>query len=216
MRTASLLFILLLAAVGVCVAQEAETDAPAIDVALEPQADSAPVTETDVPRPASAPRFVVILPEAIDREWYWILYTDERQGIVQGAVEKALIEAGFDIVDIGAAGAFEGGSIEELTSSSGALQRAAKAGATHVITGRATASKTSSDVAYGVTVIRSSAEITARLIRVSDGKILSVESASALAGGQAQIAAGREALKQAGEKIASAVVRAVTRETSSP
>ena len=42
-------------------------------------------------------RFLVLLPERIDVEWFWYYYTDEAQHIVQSAVEKSLVRAGFDL-----------------------------------------------------------------------------------------------------------------------
>ena len=69
--------------------------------------------------------------------------------------------------------------------------------------------KASEGVAYGVTVIRAGANITAKIVRVSDGKIMAVVDASAQEGGQAVMAAGREALKKAGKSIGDQLVGAI-------
>jgi hypothetical protein len=110
----------------------------------------------------------------------------------------------------------EQGSIEEATSTEGARAIAADAGATYAIVGTATAVKASEGTAYGVNVVRSNAEITAKIIRVGDGKVIAVEDASAQKGGQAQRAAGQEALKDAGGQIARKITAAVKRVTSNP
>ena len=91
-----------------------------------------------------------------------------------------------------------------------ALEKARQLGADYVILGSATASKASEGVAYGVTVIRATASITAKIVRVSDGKIIDVFDASALEGGQAVMAAGREALKKAGKSIGDQLTASIT------
>ena len=156
------------------------------------------------------PRVMVILPEQIDTEWYWYFYTEISQNIVQAAVEKALVRAGIDVIDLKTINMFhDQGDINRLWDKSFTVNKAKEAGAAYIILGRATATKMSHDVAYGVNVFRSSTEITARLVRVSDGKILAVEDASATAGGQGQKAAGQDALKEAGKDIARKLTREV-------
>lgn len=157
-------------------------------------------------------RIVVLLPEQIDTEWFWYYYTEVSQHLVQGAVEKAFIRAGYDVIDLQSADIFsEDGDISKVATKAFALPKAAELGATHVIIGRATAARMSHDVAYGVDVYRSSAEIMAKLVRVSDGKILAVEDASATSGGQSQKTSGQDALKEAGKDVASKLVRAAKR-----
>ena len=149
------------------------------------------------------PRILVIVPERIDTEWFWYFYSDTAQHLVQSAIEKVLLQDGYDVVDISAGSLFGGdGNLAALTGTAGAVQKGRAAGATLVIAGTATAMKASEGSAYGVNVVRSSAEITARIIRVSDGKVLAVEEASAQTGGQSQRAAGQEALKEAGKSLA--------------
>ncbi|NCC52595.1 MAG: hypothetical protein EOM20_15445 [Spartobacteria bacterium] len=156
------------------------------------------------------PRIMVILPEQIDTEWYWYYYTEVTQNIVQSAIEKALVRAGYDVIDVQALNLFgDQGDINRLWDRNYTVNKAREAQAAYVILGRATATKLSHDVAYGVNVFRSSAEITARLVRVSDGKILAVEDAGATAGGQAQKAAGQDALKDAAKTIARKLVQDV-------
>lgn len=155
------------------------------------------------PQPSHASRILVLLPERIDVEWYWYYYTTESQHIVQAAVEKELIRAGYDVVDVSAAAVFgEAGDVEGLAAAGTALEFGRAVGATYVIAGQAEAVRASHDVAYGVDVYRSSADMTAKILRTSDGKVLAVEDASALEGGQSQRVAGREALKNLGKDIA--------------
>jgi hypothetical protein len=169
--------------------------------------EQAVVTEPEEP---AAPRIMVILPEQIDAEWFWYYYTDVSQHIVQAAVEKKLIRAGFDVIDLMTLDMFHGqGDLNRLWDRDYSVEQARTAGADYLILGRATATQMSHDVAYGVNVFRSSAEITARLVRIADGRILAVEDASATAGGQAQRTAGRDALKDAAKKIARRLVNAV-------
>lgn len=53
-----------------------------------------------------------------------------------------------------------------------------------------------------MTVVRASATVIARLVRVSDGRTLAVEEAAARAGGQTQLTACRSALQEAGKQLA--------------
>jgi hypothetical protein len=174
------------------------------------------VTPADTPEPEAvaesipAPKIVIFLPEQIDAEWYWYYYSDVAQHITQTALEKELVRAGFEVIDLASLRMLEDmGSIEKISSPQFATEMARKAGADYAIVGKATAVKASDSVAYGVQVIRSNAEITAKLIRVSDGKVLAVEDASAQQGGQAQRAAGQEALKKAAPAFSKKMVKAV-------
>lgn len=164
------------------------------------------VVVAEEPAPAPAAKFVVLLPEQIDHQWFWFYYTEEAQHIVQSAVEKALIDAGLDVMDLSAMDA--AGSINDVISKDAAVGKAASMGADYAIIGTAIADKTSEGRAYGVNVIRASATITARIIRVKDGKIMAVEEAAAEEGGQALKGASRDALKKAGRDIARKLARA--------
>ncbi len=152
--------------------------------------------------------FVVLLPERIDHAWYWLLYSDQAQHIVQSAIEKALIRAGLDVIDVsGAPLPPFGGDWQRMQSAAYAVTAGKQLGADYVIAGQATAVKSSQSEAYGVTVTRAQAEITAKIIRVNDGRVIEVEDASALEGGQSVQAAGQTALKKAGEQIAAKLAR---------
>jgi hypothetical protein len=156
------------------------------------------------------------MPEQIDAEWFWYYYSDMAQHIVQSAVEKELIKAGFEVIDMASIKMLQdAGSLERISSVEFATQAAKSAGADYAVVGKATAVRASTGEAYGVTVVRSQAEITAKLIRVSDGKVIDVVDASALVGGQAQRAAGQEALKKAGPDVAKKLVKA-TRSAMAP
>lgn len=170
--------------------------------------------ESTAPAEPVAPKIAVITPEQVDGEWFWYSWGGGSQHIVQSAIEKALVRAGFEVIDVTALGSWR--SLDDLIGARTASQKGKELGADYVIAGKATAVKASEGVAYGVTVIRANAEITLRLIRVSDGKVLAVEDASAQAGGQAVRAAGQEALKQAGNTIARKVVGAVRDAVASP
>ena len=222
---------------NLCIAQETPAAAPsqpATEVAPAPApavapaaatpaaATNAPAESTPTPAPAATPaaapaatpaptaKFLVILPENIDHQWSWFFGTDERQHVVQSAIEKALLLAGLEVVDVSAASAVFGDSanVEQLLSKDAAVQKANQLNATYVIVGSATADKASESEAYGVHVVRYNAEITAKIVHVSDGRIIGVEEASANTGGGGQMSAGREALKKAGNEIAGKLARA--------
>ncbi len=176
---------------------------------LEPEPAAAPETtveqKTIVLTQEEAPlKIVVFLPEQIDTVWYWYYYTDEQQHIVQTSVEKALMKCGYDIIDLSLADLFsEQGTMEEVLSPRDALKKAAQLGASYAILGKASASQISRSVAYNVNVIRSGAEASAKIVRVSDGKVIAIEEASSQGGGQAQKAAAQGALKEAGARLGS-------------
>lgn len=178
------------------------------------------VAAPEAAAPAAEPpvmRVVVFLPEQIDAVWFWYYYTDQRQHLVQTAVEQALLRNGVEIVDLGMAGGFDApGSLAEVTDTRGALQKAAALGATHAIIGQASATMASQGVAYNVNVFRSQAEITARLVRVRDARVLAVESASGPGSGQAQRTAGQAALKEAGQQIARKLAAAIRIAAAAP
>jgi hypothetical protein len=195
----------------------APESAPASNV-IPPNTEAVqpPVSAVTAPAaPPSAPRFLVMVPESINREWFWYYGTDQQQHVVQSAIEKALIRAGLDVVDISAAKVFDGAKVfdattgvELFTSDDTAVQKAKELKADYVIVGTAVADKASESVAYGVVVVRCNADITAKIVRASDGKVVAVEDASANVGGQAVMSSGRDALKQAGEEIAGKLARA--------
>jgi curli biogenesis system outer membrane secretion channel CsgG len=162
--------------------------------------------EAEAEKPA-APKIAVITPEQIDGEWFWYSWGGGQQHIVQSAIERALLRAGFEVVDVTALGSWR--SLDDLIGARTAQQRGKELGADFVVAGKATAVKASEGSAYGVNVVRANAEITLRLVRVSDGKVLAVEDASAQAGGQAARAAGQEALKQAAQTAARKITAAV-------
>ena len=162
--------------------------------------------------PKTAAKVVVFMPEKIDTAWFWYYYTEEQQAIVQSAIEKELIRSGYDVIDLTISDVFSGdGNIEEITTPAMALKKAIKLGATYVIVGRASAVQASAGAAYNVTVIRSSAEGSAKIIRVSDGKVLDIVDASAQAGAQAQKAAAQGALKDLATKLAPRLAATLTR-----
>jgi len=166
------------------------------------------VTESDPAPAAKIPVFAVILPERIDHDWYWILYTDTSQHIVQSAIEKALVRAGVEVIDLNTAPLPSVGSdMQKLMSMAYALDAGKQVMADYVVTGLATAIKASEGQAYGVNVYRSQVEIVAKIVRVSDGKIMAIEDASLQEGGQSAQAAGQSALKKAGTQVASKIAR---------
>lgn len=187
--------------------------APAAEPVVEPAAEvpQAPAGESVVAAPTEvepgAPTFAVFLPERIERVWYWYAYTEETQHIVQSAVEKALINAGLEVVDISSMPLPEQGDLTQVMSAPQVVRWGAAAHADYIIMGTATADPQSEGVAYGQKVVRSTATISARIIRVSDSRIVGVQDASALMGGQALAAAAREALKKGGEDIGRKLAR---------
>lgn len=168
-------------------------------------AAAAPAVEAEKP----AAKVIVLLPEQMDGIWYWSYYTTESQHIVQSAIEKALISEGLDVIDLATVKQFgSSGTINDLLQPAGAANKAREAGATFVITGSATAVHAGQSTAYGATVARSQAEIRVKIVRVSDGKVLAMEEASALEGGMATRMAGQEALKKAVKQIATKIAKA--------
>lgn len=198
--------------------------APAALVAVEQSvvesapAPMAPPAEDLVPAVAPAlAKFVVFLPERVDLMWFWYYYTDVQQYFVQSAVEKALLGAGKELVDLTTCDAFQvGGTITEVTNPAEAIKKAASLGATYAVIGQADAVKTSENVAYGVTVFRANANASARIIRVKDGKMLAMEAATAQGGGQSVQGATQDALKNVGRAIASKIAAAAARAEAAP
>lgn len=150
--------------------------------------------------PAAAARIAIFMPEQVDGDWYWFDAGAGQQHLTQTAFEKAFVQAGFDILDVANIGGRI--SFDELMSPKTAAAKGRELGADYVVAGKATASKASEGTAYGVGVVRARAEITARLVRISDGKVLAVEDGSAEAGGQAVKAASQDALKKAAPSVA--------------
>ena len=183
----------------------AEAPVEAAEAPVETAA--APAAEEEPPPPA--PTFVVLVPERIDHDWYWLLYSDTSQHIVQSAIERSLIRNGLNVIvpDIATLPAF-GQDWQRLQSIAFALTAGKQLEADYVISGMATAVKSSEGQAYGVTVVRTQAEINAKIVRVRDGKIVAAEEASAMEGGQSAQAAGQNALKKAGAQIGSKLARA--------
>lgn len=225
-RHSTLILVALLALSAIGFAQD-EAAAPAATVVeqtvAEPTVESvAPEAPAPAEKPASivltpppqkpAAKVVVFMPEKIDTAWFWYYYTEEQQSIVQSAIEKELIRSGYDVIDLTLTDVFSGeGTIEEITSPAMALKKAVKLGATYAIVGHASAVQASAGSAYNVTVIRSSAEGSAKIIRVSDGKVLDIVDASAQGSAQAQKAAAQGALKDLSAKFAPRLVSALTR-----
>lgn len=173
--------------------------------------DEAVMTETP-----QAPTFVVFVPEQIDQAWYWYYFTEEQQGIVQAEIEKTLIRSGYDVIDLAVADIFsDAGRIEDVLSPRDALLKAKALNATYALIGKGSAVMQSAGRAYNVTVVRSSASVTVKLYRVSDGKVLAIEQVDAVEGGQAQKDAAQKALKTAGARIAKLLRLDVERELAS-
>ena len=180
-------------------------------------ASTTPVASVETPaapEPAPAPRIAVIMPEQVDGDWYWFDAGAGQQHLAQTAFEKTVVSAGYEILDV----ANIGGRLswDELINPKTATAKGRELGADYVIAGKATASKSSEGSAYGVNVIRARAEITARLVRVSDGKVLAVEDGVGDAGGQAVKAASQEAIKKAAPPVARKLVSALRKAVPAP
>ncbi len=221
--------------VAVTFAQEEAVPENPVSLEAEPAPDAGtaePVTpEPDVPSdgepsataPAPAPetpaaaRYVVFMPERVDLMWSWYYYTDVQQYFVQSAVEKALIGAGIEVIDLSMCDAFQpGGTISEVINPAAATQKAAALGATCAVVGQADAVKSSENIAYGVTVVRANANASARILRVKDGKVLAIEEATATGSGQSVQSATQEALKNVGRAIAPRIAAAAARAEAAP
>lgn len=206
---------LFLLAIGSVWAQETNVsgDIAAPPGESAPPAEPATAEELSVPEPPAepaapkTPTFVVVVPERIDHDWYWILYSDRSQHIVQSAIEKALIRAGAEVIDLSTAQSLPptGGDLAILQTVNYAMMVGKKVNADYIVSGQATAVKSSEGTAYNVNVVRTQAEITAKIIRTSDGKIMAIEDATVQEGGQSAQAAGQNALKKAGSQIGSKI-----------
>lgn len=160
--------------------------------------------------PAPSGPILVILPERIEVEWYWYFYTTEVRHLVQSEVEKALVRADMDVIDLTAADALATTyDLDGLLTQSTALDAARSVGAAYLVHGRAIAVRASSSTAYGLSVHRSQADISANLIRVEDGKVLAAEDVVETGGGESQPIAARKALREGGRKVAGKLVRAL-------
>lgn len=163
-------------------------------------------------QPASV---VVMIPEKIDQQWFWMLYTETSQYFVQTAVEKALLRADVDILDASTAPSLKDtASLNTINSPAFARSIAEELGAKYVITGEATATHLSHDRAYGLNVFRSSASAMARIIRVSDGKMMALVDTEKNAGGQSAKGAGIDALKDAGKDLGRKLAREMQKLTT--
>ncbi len=176
--------------------------------------------QPDKPEVETNTKFAVIMPERIDRDWYWVLYSDETQHIVQSEVERALIRTGVDVIDLSTAElpTFSG-NWSSLASRNFATQLGGLLDVDYIVSGYATAVKGSETTAYGINTVRTQVDITAKIIRVSDGKILEIFDESLLSGGQSVEAAAKSALREAGGKISRDVgryVKNMTTEQSEP
>jgi curli biogenesis system outer membrane secretion channel CsgG len=201
--------------VALCSACSIHSWAQEESVPVAPAAESVTAAE---PAPAAVPaptaRVAVILPEQVDGDWYWYDAGAGQQHLAQTAFEKAFVQAGFEILDVANIGGRI--SFEELINPKTATAKGRELGADYVVAGKATASKASEGSAYGVNVIRARAEITARLVRVSDGKVLAVEDGFAESGGQAVKTAGQEALKKASPPVARKLAAALRKTVPAP
>ena len=193
--------------------------------AAVPEVPSASGSEAMLAEPAVTPavtepvalKYVVFLPERVDLMWFWYYYTDIQQYFVQSAVEKALLSAGKELVDLSTCDAFQaGGTITQVTNPAEAIKKAASLGAVFAVIGQADAVKTSESVAYGVGVYRANANANARIIRVRDGKMLATEEATAQGGGQSVQGATQDALKNVGRIIAAKIAAAAARAEAAP
>ena len=171
--------------------------------------DTTPAAPAKVEAEKPAAKYIVFLPEQVDGVWYWGYFTTESQHIVQSAVEKAFVDAGLDVIDLATLKDFGSkGKLESLLNPAEAAEKAREAGATFVIVGNATAVHGGTSQAYGVPVARAVANLTAKIVRASDGKVLAVKEAEANEGGQSVRSAGQAALKKAGKDLASDLVKA--------
>jgi len=160
----------------------------------------------------STPRIAVIVPEKIDVEWYWYHYTSESQHVVQSAIEKALLNKGFDLIDVTVLSTLAGPEgLQQVTNQAASKKLAAKLGATHLVTGTAIASQAGESSAYGVGIHRYTADVALRVVQIADGKIITTAEATETLGAEARRAAARKALQEAGRKAARGVATKLQR-----
>lgn len=166
---------------------------------------------------ASEPRIAVIVPERIDVEWYWYHYTTESQHVVQSAIESALLSKGFDLVDVTALSTLAGPEgLRQVTNQAASKKLAAELGATHLVTGTASASQAGASTAYGVGIHRYTADVALRVVQIADGKVITTAEATETLGAEARRAAARKALKEAGRKAARSIAAKLERALDTP
>ncbi len=159
---------------------------------------------------------VVVLPEQIGEEQALGGNNSSRM-LVQAEVEKALIRSKYRVIDVNSLSPQvegSGGIWSVVTVQDSALKLAKEAGADYLVHGKASAVKAGSGSAYGISMVQSQADVTARLIRVSDGEILTVITAEALEGNQSFGIAAKEALKKAGKDTGRKLVTSVKKEAT--
>ncbi len=157
------------------------------------------------------PRVMVILPERIDVDWYWYYYTVESQHLVQTKVEQELLDAGYELVDLEAGrGLPDETSIPALLRTRSALKTARALKAEILVLGQGEAIHASHSVAYGLNVYRSTAEITVKILRVADGKVLAVLDVTETHGAESQRAAAHNTLREAGRSLGEKIVQVLT------
>lgn len=185
----------------------------------KPQAPINQTDDIDLDLPP-ADRVLVILPEKVDVEWFWYAYTADNELQVQTAVEKQLLREGLDVVDITEAEQFNRPmTLEQVQDRQTALTLARELNANYLVLGQAIAVNASRSQAYGVSVYRSNANLSARVMRVSDGKVINIIDMDATEGAQSQRVAARNALKnigkQAGRKARALISRDMIQQSGS-
>jgi len=171
--------------------------------------------------------FAVYIPEKLDTMQEQYSTGDSRPQIVRGILESALLHSGYKLVNFALS---ESGA---PSSALDALKKARELGVDYLIIGQATASQISgSGSAIGVKVagpsahsqsgssaalggaiaepMRSSAEVSVQVVRVSDGSILLAEEASSTGSAESQNRAGQGALHEAADLLASKLLSSLS------
>jgi hypothetical protein len=144
----------------------------------------------------------------VDVEWYWYHYGAGDDMIVQRNVEQALMNEGYEVVEASSTDAFPSRlTIDRMLQKNKPLDIAAALKADYLVPVKAIAVHASAGQAYGVKVHGSNVEITARLIRVADGKLLEVVDENVTEGDQSQRTTARNALKAGSKKLSRQLIR---------
>jgi len=145
------------------------------------------------------------MPEKINTVWSWYYFTENQDHVVQTIVEKAMFDMGYDVIDLATVTLFqEPGTIEQVLDPRTAVQLAQQLGAEYVIVGHATAMQaTDAQPRPGGRLdrIRSEATAVARVIRVSDGKVVAIEEAQSTGSAQTRQNLADGALREAAQRL---------------
>jgi len=154
-----------------------------------------------------ATSFAVYLPETVDTVQERYNSSDSRQQVAQGVIENSLIRSGYRLVNL-----------ELVTgglpaSASDALKKAREANVDYLVVGHARATQAGSSspgLAIVTEPMRSSAAISAQVVKVGDGSVLIAKEVSSGGSAASQVSAGQGALRDAANQLAAQLLSSLS------